>query len=409
MSGRSGCHLRQTLTMNVAVVGGSLGGLTVGLLLRDRGHVVTIYERSATPLEERGAGIGLMPETARYLVERAGVDINDISVSTQHIRHLNRSGAITHDHLHAYQFSSWNTIYRQLLASFRLANYRLGQEILTIEQAADSSLVVMTTSDQETIVADLVVCADGVGSRFRESFLPETQRRYAGYVAWRGVVVESELPSNVVEALVDALTYAVYANSHILVYPIPGVTGSVVPGERLINFVWYRNYQEGADLDDLLMGVDAKARDVSVPPGLVRPEHVTEMKAVARARLPPLIAEVVDATVAPFVQVVFDVEVQRMTFGRVCLLGDAAWVARPHAAAGTAKAADDGWALADALDKYADSVPDALKAWEVQQMAVGRQLLDRTRRIGAQSQFLNTWRPDDPEHLFGLHAPGSSG
>ena len=39
----------------------------------------------------------------------------------------------------------------------------------------------------------------------------------------------------------------------------------------------------------------------------------------------------------------------RMAFGRLCLIGDAAFVARPHAAAGTAKAAEDGWQLARAL------------------------------------------------------------
>jgi 2,6-dihydroxypyridine 3-monooxygenase len=52
--------------MRIAIVGGSLGGLTVALLLRDLGHDVTIYERSPVPLEQRGAGIGLLAETSRY-------------------------------------------------------------------------------------------------------------------------------------------------------------------------------------------------------------------------------------------------------------------------------------------------------------------------------------------------------
>jgi 2-polyprenyl-6-methoxyphenol hydroxylase-like FAD-dependent oxidoreductase len=59
----------------------------------------------------------------------------------------------------------------------------------------------------------------------------------------------------------------------------------------------------------------------------------------------------VTATSEPFVQAVFDIEVPRMAFGRVCLLGDAAFALRPHIAAGTAKAAADGWALAQALDE----------------------------------------------------------
>ena len=137
-----------------------------------------------------------------------------------------------------------------------------------------------------------------------------------------------------------------YANSHILVYPIPGRDGSVAPGERLINIVWYRNYLAGDDLDDLLLDGYGIRREVSVPPGSLRPEHIAEARAVAAARLPGPIAEVVLAVDDLFVQVVFDLEVPRMAFGRACLLGDAAFVVRPHAAAGTAKAADDAWTLA---------------------------------------------------------------
>jgi 2,6-dihydroxypyridine 3-monooxygenase len=94
-----------------------------------------------------------------------------------------------------------------------------------------------------------------------------------------------------------------------------------------------------------------------------------------------------------------------MAFGRVCLIGDAAWVVRPHAAAGTAKASADGWELAGAL-AASDDVPGALAAWEPRQLALGRQLLDRTRRIGARSQLDCNWVPGDPELIFGLRGPG---
>ena len=94
-----------------------------------------------------------------------------------------------------------------------------------------------------------------------------------------------------------------------------------------------------------------------------------------------------------------------MVFGRTCLIGDAAFVARPHAAAGTAKAAADAWSLAEALEGATD-VDAALRAWEPQQLALGRQLLARTRRIGTRSQVDGTWRPGDPELIFGLNEPG---
>jgi 2,6-dihydroxypyridine 3-monooxygenase len=95
-----------------------------------------------------------------------------------------------------------------------------------------------------------------------------------------------------------------------------------------------------------------------------------------------------------------------MAFGRVCLLGDAAFALRPHAAAGTAKAAADAWALAEALAAAGGEVEAALPAWERRQLAVGRAVLERTRRNGNKSQFEGTWRPGDPELVFGLFGPG---
>jgi 2,6-dihydroxypyridine 3-monooxygenase len=235
--------------------------------------------------------------------------------------------------------------------------------------------------------------------------LPDAQPAYAGYAAWRGTVPERALEDETRDLLADAITYFVYANSHILVYPIPGPTGSVELGERLVNFVWYRNYLRGDDLDDVLTDVDGVRRDVSLPPGVARPDHVAELRATAEARLPPILATVVTTARAPFLQVIVDCDVPRMAFGRVCLVGDAAFVARPHAAAATAKAAADGWALADAL-ATCPNVPAALQAWEPGQLALGRQLVERTRRIGARSQVDCNWRPGDPELIFGLWGPG---
>ncbi|MDH3771921.1 MAG: NAD(P)-binding protein, partial [Nitrospirota bacterium] len=49
----------------VAVAGGSIGGLTAACLLRDAGHQVTVFERSSTELEQRGAGIGFLEAASR--------------------------------------------------------------------------------------------------------------------------------------------------------------------------------------------------------------------------------------------------------------------------------------------------------------------------------------------------------
>ena len=386
----------------VAVVGGSLGGLTAALLLRDSGHDVIVHERSAAELEQRGAGIGFLPASSRYLAERAGVDLDEISISTKYIRYLDRQGLVIHEQKQPYRFSNWNTVYRSLLRRFDRERYLLGHECVDIHQE-HGKVQIMLADGKETEV-DLLVCADGVGSRARSCLLPQVKPQYAGYVAWRGVVSEQELGEDAVP-FGDAITYHVYANSHILVYPIPGIDGSVRRGDRLINFVWYRNYLLGGDLIDLMTDSDNELHEVSLPPGTPRPVHIDEMRATAAARLPERIARAVLAVKAPFVQAIFDLEVPQMSFGRVCLLGDAAFVVRPHAAAGTAKAASDAWELARSLAEQPD-FESALRAWEPGQLELGRNLLARTRRIGRRSQVDCNWTPGDPELIFGLYEPG---
>jgi 2-polyprenyl-6-methoxyphenol hydroxylase-like FAD-dependent oxidoreductase len=104
--------------MKVSIVGGSLGGLTAACLLRDLGYDVSVYERSAVRLEQRGAGIGFLPATYRYLQSRAGVDLTKISVATSKIVYLDADSNVTYEAAHNYLFSSWNTVYASTLDHF---------------------------------------------------------------------------------------------------------------------------------------------------------------------------------------------------------------------------------------------------------------------------------------------------
>jgi 2,6-dihydroxypyridine 3-monooxygenase len=389
--------------MKVSIVGGSLGGLTAACLLRDLGYDVSVYERSAVRLEQRGAGIGFLPATYRYLQSRAGVDLTKISVATSNIVYLDTDSNVTYEAAHNYLFSSWNTVYASTLDHFGMQEYHLGSEMVDFNQTPES--VTVNFKDGRSATSDLLVAADGIGSSARSKLIPSCKSEYSGYVAWRGMVPESQLSAEMVERLGSAITYFVYPHSHILVYPIPDHDGRVTPGNRLINFVWYCNYAVGEEFNSLMTDKNGTLRDVSIPPGYVSESNVASMKAMAVANLPKLLSDLVLKTVEPFIQVVYDIDIDQMAFGRVCLIGDGAIVARPHAAAGTAKAAADGWALAEALEKY-DSVPEALEVFQRSQLALAKNLLDRTRRVGAKSQFLNTWDPRDPEVIFGLHKPG---
>lgn len=382
----------------VAVVGGSLGGLTAALVLADVGCDVTVYERSASTLEARGAGIAVLDETVRWFAERTRTDPDELCSTTRWIRFLDRAGGCVHERAHTYRFSSWNTIYRALLADLPARRYRLGCEVVDIEP--DGRL---TLGTGERVEADLVVCADGIGSAARARLLPDVTPTYSGYVAWRGTLPETELRSSTFDRLSDAITYQVLADSHVLVYPIPGPDGSLEPGKRLTNVVWYRNT---ADLDALMTDRAGRLRQVSLPPGAVREEEVRGLRADAAALLAPVVSEVVAAVREPFVQVVYDIEVPRMVHGRVCLVGDAAFAVRPHAAAGTAKAAADAWELAARIAAAGGDLDVALPGWERAQLALGRALLRRNREIGDASQRHGTFVPGDEKLIFGLYGPG---
>jgi 2,6-dihydroxypyridine 3-monooxygenase len=395
--------------LSVIVMGGSVGGLTAALVLRDAGCDVRVFERSSAALRARGAGIAALEATLRYLTERGGLRQADVCSSTSWIRFLRPDGSIQHEQRHKYLFSSWNTIYRSLLERFDPGRYLLGSEVTGFSQSGDSVRVTLAegTGTITGADADLLVCADGVSSLARARLLPEVRPAYSGYVAWRGTLPEQELPAATRELLGDAITYQVLQDSHILVYPIPGPGGALTVGDRLVNFVWYVNVAAGGELDALMTGRDGVRRAVSLPPGAARDKPLTAMRQDAAARFARPIAEVVTGVAEPFVQVVYDIAVPRMAFGRACLIGDAAFAVRPHAAAGTAKAAADGWALAGELVSAGGDVPAALASWERSQLALGRALLARCCDIGDSSQFGGTFRPGDQRLIFGLHGPGN--
>ena len=386
------------------VVGGSLGGLTAALVLRDAAWDVEVYERSTAPLEGRGAGIVVHPASVRYLVERSSRDVREMTARARWVRYLDDEGTVATESPCRFRFTSYYALHRDLLACFDGARYHLGHRVVAFDQDPDGVTVHLADGRDER--CDLLVCADGIHSTARRLLLPDVERRYAGYVAWRGTVGESELTATTFGTLHEAITYFVAPGTHILAYPIPSVDGSVDPGRRFTNWVWYWNV-EAAALDELMTGRDGRRYGVSIPAGAVEHRHLDGLRRVAERVLPPPLAEMVRKTREPFVQVVFDIEVSRMAFGRVCLIGDAAFVLRPHAAVGTAKAAEDSWNLALAIEAAGHDVVEALARWEPSQLALGRRALARTREAGNRSQFENAWRIGDPLP-FGLYEAGDS-
>ncbi|MFE5406480.1 FAD-dependent monooxygenase [Streptomyces sp. NPDC056580] len=390
--------------LRAAVVGGSIGGLTSALLLRELGFTVDVYERTPALLENRGGGIVLQPTTMKWFGERSARRIEELSTVTHQVRYLGRHNEVLHEDPVEWRYSSWGTIYRALIDDFGTDHYHLGEFCAGFDQDADSVTLRFVSGRTET--ADLVVFADGITSTARKRLFPDLQREYSGYVGWRGTVPEGAVSQETRRLLGQALTYSVARNTHIVLYPIPGLDGGIEEGQRLLNYVWYRNVPAGPQLDELTTDLRGFECPVSVHPGQVQQRFVDEMKSAAAEHLAPAAAETVVRTAQPYLQVVFDTRIPAMVEGRVAIIGDAAFAARPHAAAGTAKAADDAWTLYEHLRTFTDDIPTALKRWEPAQLQLGNQLIDRVAGMGHRSQVTGTWTPGDPDLRFGLYGPG---
>lgn len=387
----------------VLIAGGSIGGLTTGLLLRDLGCDVEIFERATTTLEDRGAGIVVLPITERYFREHHP-STRRVSLELTYWTYVDQAGRVISADPDHYRFGSWSSMYRALLEAFGRERYHFDSEVVGFDDTGD--LVTAHIADGSSATGDLLVFADGFSSTGRSLLMPEVAPQYAGYVAWRGTTPESALSELARTDVADAMIYQVLDPGHILIYAIPGPNSETEPPERAINFVWYRNYPTGGPYEDLMEDRHGDQHTGTLPPGAIRDEHVEEMRATARLSLAPSLLEVVTGCVQPLIQAVFDVHSPRMAFGRVCLLGDAATTLRPHIAAGQAKACADGWALGDALAASEGDVARALAIWEPTQLALARAALDRTRAMGTASQFDSAMVPGDPNWKFGLWEPG---
>ncbi|MBN3943974.1 MAG: FAD binding domain-containing protein [Nostoc sp.] len=366
------------------IIGGSLGGLFAGIMLRSIGWDVDIYERSDRNLDSRGGGVVLQSDVIEAF-EGAGISTQSLGVTAHERYYLNSDGSVNQPMPMRQMLTSWNLLYGSMRRHFPFEHYHYSKYLTDIQQNGEQVTAIFADGTHDT--ADLLIGADGPNSTVRQHFLPDVHYLYAGYVAYRGLVNENELESDAATLFTERFVFYQFPNSHILQYVIPGDHESLVPGERRFNWVWYVNYDEITELPRILTDKEGKHRDYSIPPGMLAPAVEQEMRLYANTVLAPPFQKLVAATQEPFVQAILDLGVPQMTFERVALIGDAAFIPRPHTAASTAKAAANAISLAQALVRYNHNVIKALPAWEPSQLAYGRQLMASGQQMGDRSQF----------------------
>ncbi|KVL50886.1 FAD binding domain-containing protein [Burkholderia territorii] len=365
------------------VVGGSLGGLFAANLLLRNGWDVDVYERVPEALSGRGAGIVTHPELFDVMLA-AGVRIDEsIGVKVESRITLSQDGAVTSERRLPQTLTAWSKMYHVLRAALPDQHYHPGAIVTDVSDGPEHAAV--TLSDGSVVRADLVVAADGFRSAIRERLVPDARLQYAGYVAWRGLVDEAALSDATHAALFDKFAFGLPPREQILGYPVAGQGNSTRPGERRYNFVWYRATREDTDLPNLLTDETGKLWAGGIPPTLIRRDVLADLEDAAHALLAPQFAEVVSSATQPLFQPIYDLEVSRMAFGRIALLGDAAFVARPHCGMGVTKAAGDALALVASLATRADTL-DALCEYSETRTAFGVAIVQHARHLGAYMQ-----------------------
>ena len=363
------------------VIGGSLGGLFAANLLHAIGWHVEVFERVADDLATRGAGIGTHDELFS-IMRRLGIAV-DASIGVEVLERvcLDHAGNSVLTVPLAQMMTAWARIYRPLKDLLPAPQYHFGMNFERLEQ--DAGGVTAIFSDGTTARGDLLVAADGIRSAVREQVLPDAQPRYAGYVAWRGVVDEHAISPRTHAAIFERYAFGLPPGEMMLAYPVPGRDNDVRPGFRSSNFVWYRPVDFHGKLPRLATDATGHCHGVAIPPPLITPAVVAEMRAEARALLAPQICEIVERAPQPFFQAIFDLESPRMAIGRVVLLGDAAFVARPHVGMGVTKAALDAQCLARAIAAMPGDLDSALAAYDRERRLCGTRVVARSRRLGA--------------------------
>jgi len=365
------------------IVGGSLSGLIAGLLLRPRGWDVHIFERVETGLEGRGAGI-VTHQPLWDALDRMGIPWrNNLGVEIRTRRVLGPDGALQLETECPQTMTAWDRMYDLVRSAFPADRYHRAKSLVRIEQT--SAGVTAHFADGTRAFGDVLIGADGLRSTVRALVAPEVTPSYAGYVAWRGLLPESALSPAAHDMLFMHLAFCLPKGEQMLGYPVAGPGNDLRPGHRRYNLVWYRPADETAALKRLLTDDRGMQHQLTIPPPLVSKPSIAEMRAASEKVLAPQFRECWQKVDQPFFQPIYDVLSPKLAFGRVTLIGDASFVARPHCGAGVTKAADDVSALVDALGG-AGSVEAALKRYEAARVPMGARIVAHARRLGSYLQ-----------------------
>jgi 2-polyprenyl-6-methoxyphenol hydroxylase-like FAD-dependent oxidoreductase len=362
------------------VIGGSLGGLFAANLLRTIGWDAAVFERARGDLAGRGTGLGTRDELFAVM-RRIGIR-NDGSIGIE-VRSrvcLGAGGDVICEIPVRQVSTAWDRIYHALRNALPSELYNSGMQLERFEPDARKITAVFT--DGTRAEGDLLIGADGIYSTVRQQLMPDLKPSYAGYVAWRGVAEEDDVPEEFRPTVFDHMNFCFPDGELALTVPMTPLLNATRASARRCQFSWFRPVGDGEKLAELCTDANGRRHGVSIPPPLIRPELLAALRVRSKAILAPQIAVLIERAEQPIMQPIFDLESPQLVFGRALLLGDAAFVARPHVGTGVTKAALDAQCLVDALQATGNDIEAALAWYDRDRRQFGRRLVGRGRYLG---------------------------
>lgn len=333
--------------MKIAIIGGSIAGCALALLLKDK-FDVTVFERSKG-LKSRGAGITMSKELLQTLISKDLID-QETMVYSSSTRSFYCQLPSKPDYGHCLWHQNisivslhWDTLFLNLRKRIPDKIYRNECRIVDVKLIdGEPSQIILESGDTQEF--DLIIFADGSQSIGRKLISENSQLTYSGYVAWRGTIdfdlIKDKSP------FINNIPYYCFNNGHLLAYPVSH------DNIKKLNWVFY----EKLTLENLDGLGQATKIDFSET-------ATTHLHQLANSKLPKEIAQIIINTKLPFMQKIVDVGVERLVAKSALLLGDASIVLRPHVGSGASLAIQDALNLKEQLDIYSD-IPQAIAQWE---------------------------------------------
>ncbi len=347
-----------------AIIGGGIGGLTLAIAMQRKGLDVIVYE-NALHIKPLGAGLGLAANAMKAFnaigigdqIMAAGKKLKSLEIKNQKGKVLSR--ADSEKMVARLGVTNNFTIHRAdlhevLLRNIKPGTLQLGKGCIDVMQSVEG--VTMVFTDGITAHADYVIACDGINSRIRYKFLPDSTPRYSGYTCWRAVI------DNVPDHFDFESTSETWGTDGR--FGIAPLTNNRVYWFACVNASQNDKIKSAYAVEDLVHHF--------------KNYHPAVTQLIKLTRNDQLIwSDIIDLK-----------PLKQFAFGKVVLIGDAAHATTPNMGQGACMAIEDAIILANLLEQSTDA-EDTFKIFEKRRIARTTKIVEGSWRVGQLAQMDN--------------------